>query len=124
MKRCLALLVVLAASVPAAAEQIWEVRGDLVAVESGTSAVAVLRLPDGRQLRVPLDSLSEASRAAARRVGAKQAADAASASASPEPRDGAGAGPGDHTKATNRTARHAPRLMAENGVGGLNKETR
>ena len=92
MKRCLALFVVLAASVPAAAEQIWEVRGELVAVESGTSEVAVLRLPDGRQLRVPLEALSEASRAAARRVGAKQAADAASASASPEPRDGAGAG--------------------------------
>jgi Flp pilus assembly protein TadD len=88
----LASLVVLAASMPAAAEQVWEVRGELVAIESGASEVAVLRLPDGRQVRVPLESLSESSRAAARQVGAKQAADAALASASPEPRDGSGGG--------------------------------
>jgi Flp pilus assembly protein TadD len=88
----LASLVVLAASMPAAAEQTWEVRGELVAIESGASEVAVLRLPDGRQVRVPLESLSESSRAAARQVGAKQAADAALASASPEPRDGSGGG--------------------------------
>jgi len=92
MKPWLASFVVLAASLSPAAEQVWEVRGELIAIEPGTSDVAVLRLPDGRQVRVPLEALSDGSRAAARGEGVGKAADSASvASPSREPRDVAGA---------------------------------
>lgn len=92
MKSCLAVFVVLSGLTPAAAEQIWEIRGEFVTIESGAVDVTVLRLPDGRQLRVPLDALSEDSGAAARRAADERAADSAAAAPAREARDKSGVG--------------------------------
>lgn len=46
------------------AEQTWEVRGEFAGLKPGNAAVAVIRLPDGSRLEVPLESLSDSSRAA------------------------------------------------------------
>jgi tetratricopeptide (TPR) repeat protein len=61
-----------------AAEQAWEVQGDLVEVKPGEPAVAVLAMPGGQRFEVPLSAFSPASRdtitaQVGARVGARQA---------------------------------------------------
>ncbi len=51
------------------ADEVWEFRGDFVRLKSDEAEVVVLRLADGRIVELPLDALTEASRAAARRAG-------------------------------------------------------
>lgn len=67
MRSALALLGAFAAALPAMGEEVWEVRGEPVTIESAAD-VLVLRLADGRELRVPLAAMSAASQAAARRA--------------------------------------------------------
>jgi len=54
----------------ARAEDLWQVRGDVVAVKPGAPEIVVLRLSDGRTVELPIDSLSGASQATARKVAA------------------------------------------------------
>lgn len=60
-------LVLGAASSASGAEPFWEVRGDFVTIKPGEPGVAVLRLSDGRTIEIPLESLSPASQAVARK---------------------------------------------------------
>lgn len=65
----LLLVVWLAVCLPVVeAEDVWQLRGDVVAVKPGIPETVVLRLPDGRVVELPIDSLSDASQAAARRA--------------------------------------------------------
>lgn len=75
-----------------AAEQTWEVRGEFIGLKPGAADAAIIRLPDGSRLEVPLASLSDASRAAVekRTVAKPKSADSAAAT---KPADGKSAKP-------------------------------
>jgi S1-C subfamily serine protease len=67
-----------------AAEQTWEIRGEFSGLKSGSADVAVIRLPDGSRLEVPLGALSDASRSAVeKRVTAKPKPDDGTAATKP-----------------------------------------
>lgn len=59
-----------AASLVCAAEQSWELRGELIAIGADEPRLVELRLPDGSTAKVPLAAFSEASKTAILAVGA------------------------------------------------------
>lgn len=73
MKVILAALFVLGAGEASAlaVDRVWEFRGEFQQLKAGAPESLVVRLPDGRQLEVPLDALSESSQSTARQAAAE-----------------------------------------------------
>lgn len=68
MNSIVGFLVAVAMVPTVAAEQSWELRAEFGSLKSGDPEIAILRLPDGRSIEVPIAALSPASQAAIRRA--------------------------------------------------------